>query len=92
MGDTANPAPAESVGDARPSAGVGGAAPPDTIHAPLTFGGKFSRFDGLSALALARRNPGLAQWCAENRGDRVGRLCAEALAQVLGVSPARTTP
>jgi hypothetical protein len=51
----------------------------DSIDAPLTYGGRFARYDGISARQLARRCPGLAQWCAENREDRVGRLCAEAL-------------
>lgn len=52
----------------------------DSIDAPLYYGGRFARFDGTSARALARRCPGLAQWCAENRTDRIGQLCAEALA------------
>lgn len=82
MGDRAYMTPAHGE---RPAA-------PDSIDVPLTFGGKLARFDGMSARQLARRNPGGAQWCAESRPDHVGRLCAEALAVVLGVRPDEEQP
>lgn len=56
-----------------------------TLDTPLTFGGRLSRFNGLSARRLARQCPGALQWCAEGRGDAVGVVCALALAIALGL-------
>lgn len=48
-------------------------------------GGRWHRFHALSYRQLAARNPGLAQWIAQNISGARGRLAAEALAISLGV-------